>query len=496
MHWYADLANTLNETDAPVDDWMHQSQIYARCYRYYAGVQLSERSSKPDTDEPPLLYPVRLNLVKMLCHTQADALWGEWDERMATFIVDPGRVKDGITDEDMALAGALKRHLDRVYDIAAMNRILWESGLDQSRYGGSVLKIAPAPQGLTGIRIERIPVQSFLPVWNPDDLDDLLEAYVVTQINQRVAKLRYGIDTDRQFVLRVEHWTKATYETRIDNKVISKYSGKNPWGIIPLVYTPRLRSDSYFGEPLIDDIYGVQDELNSRVADIGDALNYNTHPLRWGYNLPSDIDNPQKYPYGPDQLWDLGRVLAGQEPPHLEALELKHPVPDAAFKYIDFVYDWGRHASYAPPIVFGVDEGSQRSGATLTIRFWQLVRAVKRSRIYNRAALSRMIEIVMAITEKNFPSKFDKSLFKTYRDFGTIVEFSPILPRDRTEIVDEMVKRFSTSPPSVSLARALEELGERDPVGEEKRIWNDRKAAQESMVRIQEKEPDEDSVAD
>jgi hypothetical protein len=52
---------------------------------------------------------------------------------------------------------------------------------------------------------------------------------------------------------------------------------------------------------------------------------------------------------------------------------------------------------------------------------------------------------------------------------GLIVPtFAEIMPRDHQAIVDEVVKRFSTTPPSISIDTAVDKLG--DGIGEVDRI--------------------------
>ena len=42
-------------------------------------------------------------------------------------------------------------------------------------------------------------------------------------------------------------------------------------------------------------------------------------------------------------------------------------VPRGAFEYINFILDTSKMAAMTPPVAFGDDEGSQRSGITLII---------------------------------------------------------------------------------------------------------------------------------
>ena len=196
-----------------------------------------------------------------------------------------------------------------------------------------------------------------------------------------------------------------------------------------------------------------------RLADLGDAINYNAHPIRWGFNLPRSFDS-NNFPIGPEAFWDLGRVLGNNPEPTVGLLEAKNPVPEPAFKFVEFIYDWSRTSAFAPPIAFGEDTGGgQRSGRTLEIRMWPLLRATRRSRGYMANGLKRIMAISARILEqKQFPNISQHELARSVD--GTVVpDFWPLMPKDQAATVDEVVKLLSTVPPAISLVTAQVLLG-------------------------------------
>ena len=130
------------------------------------------------------------------------------------------------------------------------------------------------------------PVESFLPIWNAENQDELLEVYVVYDITSDQAKLMYAFDGEQDLVRRVEKWTPRYYENYLNGKLLANLSGPNPWGKIPLTYIPRVRTTDWFGDALTAEIIPAQNELNGRLADVAEAINYNAHPVRWGVNFP------------------------------------------------------------------------------------------------------------------------------------------------------------------------------------------------------------------
>ena len=204
--------------------------------------------------------------------------------------------------------------------------------------------------------------------------------------------------------MRIEHWTAGDFSISLDGKTIKE--GANPWGTIPFIFNVRQRTTTPYGDSLAKDIMAPQDEINMRLADASEALNYNLHPTRWGLNLPSAF-NDKNFPIGADSMWDFGRAMNKDMKPEVGVLEIKNPVPDALFKYVDFLYDWSRTASFAPPIAFGEDDGGgQRSGVTLEIRLWPLLKALRTSRAFMANSVSRGLKITGKILAQKKISDF------------------------------------------------------------------------------------------
>ena len=48
-------------------------------------------------------------------------------------------------------------------------------------------------------------------------------------------------------------------------------------------------------------------------------------------------------------------------------------LPSGSFDFVSSVVDFSRYSGDTPPVAYGVDEGSQRSGMTLSFRMWPLI---------------------------------------------------------------------------------------------------------------------------
>jgi len=469
----------------------------SRYYSYFSGEVFTQKvpvETGVYDEEPPLMFPVGLNLAKMLTLAQADSAFGEWQDQ--PIIWGPKQDREVSKSDKDAV-----RLCEDIMDASNSGSFLWEHELDRNIYGGGVFKVSPVLNKTPPhIKFARIPRASFLPIWDPEDPDNLLEVYISYSITKEQAWSKYRYRSDEDIVNRVEHWTLFDYENLIDGKAMKDYSGKNPWGIVPFVFTPRYRVEDWYGESLVNDVIPVQDELNMRIADVGDAINYNAHPVRWGRNLPRDF-SAKNFPLGPNSFWNLGRVIGNSPAPEVGILEASQAVSPGVYEYVRFIYDWGRTSASSPPIAFGEDTGGgQRSGATLEIRMWPLIKAIRRSRSYMSASLKRGMYIAGLILKQKGFSDVPARAIDALLEKRINAQFHNVLPRDQAAAVDEVVKLMSTDPKTVSLETSQVVLGR--GTGEVERIMNDAEifaqmkedAARKQMEMQAELEPKEEDI--
>nr|MBN1228883.1 phage portal protein [Anaerolineae bacterium] len=423
-------------------------------HHYFSGEVFHERVQVEDEDtqgDPPLLYPVGMNLVRTLCVSQSEALFGEWEDMVMRFRARQDVAED--TSTEKAIEWAHQILTDNHFETLG-----YELALDREVYKGCAVKISFDLTLPSKIRLSRLPLDYFYPIWDPDNPDRLLEAYLAVPMSLEQARARYGVKMENahDIVFRVEHWTETTYESRLNDIRIDEYSGHNPWGVVPIEYIPRMRTDDWYGDSLAKEIITVQDELNMRLADMGEAVNYNSHPIRWGRDLPKQF-NARNFPVGAFAFWNLGRSLQDKTP-EVGVLEVKNPVPKEGLDYINFLYDWTRTSSFSPPIAFGEDDGGgQRSGRTLQIRMWPLIRATRRSRAYFGAGMIRILHKAAAIMrQKNLGNSYATQRVLEGR---LVAQFAEIMPQDEAAIVDKVVRLLTLPVPPMSLETATKELG-------------------------------------
>lgn len=458
MDYYPDFSD-VSASPETIRSWESEWTTRQKYAEYYNGL-VFERTITNDDGQEIEEFPVGLNLCKVLCLSQADTLFGEWDEDIVRF--EPPQDSDVGNSEQLAVELAQK-----ILRTSSANTHLWEIALDREIFGGGVLRISPGDAKTGFIRWSRVPLDHFWPVWDPENIDRLLEVYIIYEITREQAKGKYGYDTKEDMVRCIEHWDLHTHSFQLDDTVIPKYSGINPWGVIPFEYIPRYRSFHWWGDSGVEDIMRPQDELNARVADLGEAINYNSHPVRWGRNLKRPF-NEEGFPLAPNVLWDLSSQMGKDSPlPEVGILEASKPVPQEAFTYVSFLYDWTRTTSFAPPVTFGEDaNGAQRSGITVELRMWPLIKATRRSRSYMISGLARAMHTsAIILAQRQFTGVSSRAI-KSLVDLTP--RMAPIMPRDQAATIDEILKGMSTNPPVVSNLTASKKLGY--GTGEVKRV--------------------------
>ena len=464
MNTYPDFSDLGNVGGSVKSAWEYHITKLQEYYYYIDGEVFREKIpvAVPNGEEAPLLYPLQMNLTKMMCTAQADSMFGEWQDQIFKF----GVKDDANLDEASKASIGL---LDDIMTVSSGNSLFWEIEFARNAFRGAAIKVTPT-LSYPYIRWSMPPVESFLPIWDAENPDELLEVYVVYDITSDQARLMYGIKTNADLTRRVEHWTKKIYENWIDGKRIETMCGHNPWNRVPFTYIPRMRTTDWFGDALTAEIIPAQDELNSRLADVAEAINYNAHPVRWGVNLPKSF-NARNFPLDPNSMWDLGKSIGSSPKPEVGMLEAKEAVSQGVMGYIKFMYDWGRTTANTPAIAFGEDEGSQRSGTTLEIRMWSLIKSIRRSRSYLIEGLERTIRTTADILEQKKHSDIPITAVKRLKHGAIRPVLADILPKDHQAVVDEVVKEMSTNPPSISLETSQKILGR--GVGEVDRIKGD-----------------------
>lgn len=457
---------------------MVRPQRYVRLGNYYM-----QQNLPPDNVEQPL----GINYFKSICDKHTAYLWGQYSDNVTSYRVKP---RHSTLPEDNT-SKKIQFYLQDMLEQNDANSLLWEAGLNGSVYGDSVLRLRWDP-------IERrVAIESLLPEWfhcrwDVANMNTLTEVIVSFPIDRLDAKERYNVTGNEAidynmvnpeylpgFGIYWEHWTPVSYRIWIDDYLVEELP--NPFmrydddgnvypGIIPFIHVPNMRlGGEFYGFSDAENILSLQDEINRRMADMGDVVNNHAHPIV----LLNKFNGQQRdLPIGPDAIWDLGRE---GEADYLQWAG----TPPAVMEYIDLCKQMMYDTANMPEVAFGrgirgggSGKAGTSSGLALTLAMMPVVERAMQKRIGWARALRRLADITTFIHAVKDPATLPFA-YSDFRDYEVRPIFADVLPRDRLQLVNEVVAR--TNSMLESIPSALEDLGEEDVLEEYKRIKADAK---------------------
>lgn len=450
----------------PEQDYQNRKALYGELEQWFTGEKFSELQMQGGRAVEK--YPVRLNPIRGACYKHAYALWGETPNDSRPLALP---VYSEIKNKDLAQLG--QNYLTGLWAENHGRSIMMRNGLISQYLGGSIYKLTYVPAQTWRrfpIKIESVYPSNFIGIPISGDEYRLEEAWFVKAISPQEASRRYGMNFNEELergelVYQVEYWNPEYWDATINGRLIPKrtrnpldgsqdfYQGDNPFGFVPAVYIPHVRENSFYGTPLItDNITGIVEELNKRIADYGDAVSDDSHRYHVVKNASG---RPDVYELAPGlrvvQLPNTPSITGKEEAPDMQQLGAAQASESMHKLTIDLMGQFMREA-FIPPVAYGEDEGSQRSGRTLDIRFWPLMSHVGMERHFTGDGLCLINEMAvsMGLTVKDLPinerhKRMLSGLSEELRDMRIETRFSALLPRDRELLINELVNRASAN---------------------------------------------------
>lgn len=443
---YADLSFLGDRPERyDTDLWFDRQALYNECWRQWSGEALKDEDlyAVGRTEDKPALYPLQLNLIQMACILHAGSLLGETDKREVPIDLEAKPREDRGGE---SVAEAATTIVGDVLEESGAMSFFDEVALSAMVFGGAFLRVAFEPSSQMGVRVMPVWTEWVRPVWTPDYR--LAEIFVAHLSGQAQAEAAYNVDLSRGVrtvegnrVLVVEHWTKKQYKVMVAGQKArysdgASMSGSNPFGEVPFVYLPRYRMGSFYGESLVDGLVGLQEEINLRLADLGDALSSATHRNIWVKNRRR---GSQGIDLSPHSIINLGTNPPQHPEPEMGVLT-PPDVPAAAMELVAVLINQFRNLAHTPAVCYGEDEGSQRSALTLAFRmfpFVQMVTRYRRSWSHPLCELARLILKVMQIKGLN---KVSEAMVRQLWRVG----WAAMIPRDREQLINETILLVQT----------------------------------------------------
>ena len=505
---YADLPGIGTSAYTPTDDELsYVMGQYSEWRGLYDGTALQETlttTSKQAT--APLRYPVQVNLVKSYCILHAGMLFGRGrtgrdTERLLTLRANPNVPgRKPMTDAASRLSDILN------YFWRSQNSVLRENALIQQWAGGCIIRVSwdpDDPQSVFGVRLDTIQPEHFWPVWSPTNFRKLISVAIRFSVLPEVAVQEYGLthaqakefseNTGRVNVDEV--WNQDMYIVLLgkDEKkdgVVGKWpdgtemQGPNPWvhpltkrGLIPFVYIPRLRDGHFFGLSLASDLKGLQTEFNKSLADYGDALGRASHPNAGISDYTGDGATNTRTAGGskviavpPGAIVNLGMTRAGGQSPKIQEFP-KAEVPPSTETFIDKLTDSadfsaGLTAAAKGEAPAGTSSTALAASMLPTINLVDWVRDMWTHGIALGGGIDEIAQVIWStkpeLARQGRVPRITPGMFMVSQE----VDYRAMIPRDRLEIIDEVV-RLATAKVPLSPRNLLARLGDIEDIDEE-----------------------------
>ena len=264
--------------------------------------------------------------------------------------------------------------------------VLWEMGQLASVTGDCFVKVAYEEpyedtagmyhEGRTRI-IPLNPSHCF-PEYHPHDRDRILRF-----------KLKYRFwgtspEGTRQVYTFTEILTDDSIEQYINDELIDQY--QNPLGIIPIVHIPNMTiSSSPWGQSDIWDIIPLNRELNEKMTEVSDIINYHAAPVTIITGTKAS-----QLERGPKKVW------AGlPKDANVFNLESRGEM-SGALEYVNFIKRTMHEITGVPETALGqMQPISNTSGVALAIQYQPMMNRYSMKKIHFTKGLERVNEIII-----------------------------------------------------------------------------------------------------
>lgn len=428
----------------PYEEYLRQQAIYLDRQYWYDGEWLEEQITDTASGKKIDKYPIKINPLKQTARKHASVLLGSNLDSIR-FGGIPIQFIPDVDKGEEEKAKTVRKALSKIFEKSGGGSLFVSNSITSQYKGGCVFAAKWLPEEKT-IEISNPQPNEIVGIPNGGDYWNFKEAWIVREITEFEAN-SYGYNTKplvgEQKFYYIEHWTPTTYKITINDMAIRfsngmPQAGAHPFKKVPIVYIPHIREGKLLGEGIITEaVKGILRELNLRWADIGDAVSEDSH----GVNYIANVRGSAKTVTIDGRTFiDLGsnpNITGNEASPLMDTLKVKS-TSDPMIKYGEKLITTYRREVNHPAVADGEDEGSQRSSLTLTTRMWPMVSEVEMERVFWTVGLTVFANILLEIMAEKNIFKITKDMIS---DLSLVVQWQPMLPRDRDAIVQEIAVR-------------------------------------------------------
>lgn len=373
------------------------------------------------------------------------------------FVVDP---VDG-SKEALETAQRTEQAIREVYDDNALDHLDFDNEIDCSVLGDAAYKVTW--DAATRRVLVSAPDVQGLYVW-PHAGDHSRPWRVASryQLSHGEAERSFGplpasasLRGEAAPHIVVEAWTDEAFELWLDGALLEEQA--NPYGFIPFVIYPNLREPKQFWG--VSDLEALKEplrELNRAVSQLSTILELSGNPIA----VLENVTEAQDIAVQPGAVWEIPEKARA----YLLDL-LQGGGASLHVEYAKLVLRVLHDVAEVPRSAFG-ENSNGLSGVALQMELDPLLKKVQRKRLIRGAAFRRRNEMILRILEQYAGEKF--------APYRTRAVWPPVLPQDRTRLVEEETRLVSSGIHSRRTAAGL--LDVPDPDGEWQR-WQDEERA-------------------
>lgn len=462
--------------------WAQKLSEYAEFDEHFSGTWLEETVAVSDDKEVPR-YPIQFNVYRLPVMLHASFLFGEVPDSSDPLVksvveVRGNQVTEDAVDQDLRKPSqrsieAGQRMTDYLNEVWYQNdgrAKQLEAGIYTQIYGGCVLGTAYDPNRPDydyPVRIDHLHPAYFFPVWAPNDAFNLVEVIVAYWISKIQAKALYKIDTKDDRAVYWEKWSRDRYEITVDGETVIwngvPLEGTPLGNFVPYTYIPHPpRVGQFYGESLLKSKLGLAKEINSRMVDLGDIV---AEEARRIPGIANSKGVTVRRASGRLNYLDLGSTMPGQDEPKIVYPPASGAASNSSVTYVMDLINTARSEAYTPPIVYGLDEGSQRSALTLALRMMPLIAHIRDERTYWDTGLTQVDrQLLVCAAEKSLNGITMEMVRKAHIHH----QWAPMLPRDAEQELNQLLLRLEAH--TISPETVMEKLGDIPDIQGERKL--------------------------
>ena len=442
----------------PFAEWTQQATKYWQHFYHFDGDLFDEQVGGSDA------YPLKLNIFNLAAMMHAGFLFGEVPDNSDPLVRTVVTYWGNSEQESYDKARRMAEIINMAWYENDGRELQQENAILAQVAGGCVFDVAVDSSRVEDegwslpIRIGTTIPYYFFPVWGANNHRRLIEAFVTYYITKVQAEGEYGVKVEDQLndIPYQEYWTRNQYKLTANREPITwrglEKSGETPFGMIPYTYIPHVRQGEFYGVSLFEDKDELAKEVNARWADLGDIVADNARkmPFVWNTRNPHIRRLSKTMPVA-----DLGDEIPGMTNGPGVQFPTSTGTDTSSVTHASNLLSLARTTAYTPDVVYGLDEGSQRSALTLAVRMIPLIVHIRHERTNWTTGMNRVARQILKIcAEQNIEdiTPQDLARVKIHQDWA------PILPRDKEAELNDIILRVNSN--LLPVETALEKFGD------------------------------------